>query len=591
MPELEQTVGQQTVGRYEIIRELGRGGMATVYLARQIELDRAVALKELGALSTFDPSFAKRFLREARLAGSLSHPNIVTVYEYFADGGTPYIAMEYVERGTLRPYVGRMSLAEIGGVLEAVLSALAVAEQRHIVHRDLKPENLLVTADGRVKISDFGIAKATNELRSGAALTSTGVAVGTPNYMAPEQATAQGVGPWTDLYSVGIMAFEFFVGRPPFGDTDNALGVLLRQVNETIPAVNDVDAGIDARISDWIARMVAKEPADRPRSAAVAWDEIDDTFLALLGPRWRRHAALAPLSDISAMPPGPATPPPPGAPIGPLTEAHLGAPFDVYPPGFGLHEESGSERATAPLDDPRQRATIPPRTPAATTPAETPRKKAAGLGRRATKYVMVTAALIAAVAAVLGRTGSANQAPPVSANALPTTTASTTASVAPQVSVRSGTTGTKGTTGKTGKIESTPSRPAALTKEAKGANKLADQYQSSASQVARLQGARVAGSPTARLVTALRRAAAAYRVAASAAAAGDVAGYVAAMQTATARRQEVETATAALRSANSNPTQPTQPPQPAQPNQPAQQVQRTPCSGDSVSDDPSDEGC
>jgi serine/threonine protein kinase len=568
MPELKQIVG-----RYEILRELGRGGMATVYLARQIDLDRAVALKELGALSTFDPSFATRFLREARLAGSLSHPNIVTVYEYFADGGTPYIAMEYVENGTLRPHVGRMSLAEIGGVLEAVLGALAVAEQRHIVHRDLKPENLLVTTDGRVKIADFGIAKATNEVRAGSALTSTGVAVGTPNYMAPEQATAQGVGPWTDLYSVGIMAFEFFVGRPPFGDTDNALGVLLRQVNETIPSVNDVDPGIDARISDWIARMVAKEPADRPRSAAAAWDEIDDTFLALLGPRWRRQAALASLFGIPTMPPGPATPPPPGAPTGPLTEAHLGVPFDVFPPGFDLREESLSERATAPLDDPRLRATLPPRVPSATAPAETPRKKAAGLGRRATKYILVGAAVIGAVAAVLGRSGSANQAPTVSANALPTTTASTTATAAPQASVP------------TPAAKSKPSSPAPLTTEAKNANKLAAQYQSSASQVARLQGARVAGSPTARLVTALRGTAAAYRAAASAATAGDVAGYAAAIQTATAWRQEVEAATAALRAAQSKPTQSTQPGQPAQP------VPRTPCSGDSVSDDPSDESC
>jgi serine/threonine protein kinase len=565
MPELKQIVG-----RYEILRELGRGGMATVYLASQIDLDRAVALKELGALSTFDPSFATRFLREARLAGSLSHPNIVTVYEYFAESGTPYIAMEYVENGTLRPHVGRMSLAEIGGVLEAVLSGLALAEQRHIVHRDLKPENLLVTAEGRVKISDFGIAKATNELRTGAALTSTGVAVGTPNYMAPEQATAQGIGPWTDLYSVGIMAFEFFVGRPPFGDTENALGVLLRQVNETIPAVNDVDAGIDARISDWIARMVAKEPADRPRSAAVAWDEIDDTFLALLGPRWRRHAALAPLSDIPTMPPGPATPPPPGAPIGPLTEAHLGAPFDVHAPGFDPREEYLS---TVPLDDPRLRATLPPRVPPAPTPAEIPATKRTGPSRRITKYVMVTAALIAAVAAILGRSGSANRAPTASPNAAPTTAAITTATAAPEASVP------------TTAAKSKPSRRAPLKAEAKSANKLAAQYQSSASQVGRLHGARVAGSPTARLVAALGRAAAAYRAAASAAAAGDVAGYAAAIQTATTRRQEVEAATAALRAAQSNPTQSTQPAQPAQP------VPRTPCSGDSVSDDPSDESC
>src|SRR6267142_6979571 len=106
MPELKQIVG-----RYEILRELGRGGMATVYLARQIDLDRAVALKELGALSASDPSFAKRFLREARLAGSLSHPNIVTVYDYFDDDGAPHIAVEYMARGSLRPYVGRLAPA------------------------------------------------------------------------------------------------------------------------------------------------------------------------------------------------------------------------------------------------------------------------------------------------------------------------------------------------------------------------------------------------------------------------------------------------------------------------------------------------
>src|SRR3954453_1616407 len=165
---------RRTVGRYEVMNELGRGGMATVYLARQVDLDRLVALKELGALRTPDPSFAQRFVREAQLAGSLSHPNIVTVYDYFASNGIPYIAMEYFEHGTLRPHVGTMSLAQIGAVLEGVLAGLAGAEQRHIVHRDLKPENLLVTADGRVKIADFGIAKATNELRSAAALTSTG---------------------------------------------------------------------------------------------------------------------------------------------------------------------------------------------------------------------------------------------------------------------------------------------------------------------------------------------------------------------------------------------------------------------------------
>src|SRR3954447_3727826 len=190
----------KTVGRYEILRELGRGGMALVYLARQTDLDRLVALKELGAFHASDASFAQRFLREARLAGSLSHPNIVTVHDYLQHEGTPYIAMEYVERGSLRPYIGSLSLAQIGGVLEGVLAGLAEAEQHQIVHRDLKPENLMVTHTGTVKSADFGIAKATQSAATGGFVTATGTTVGTPPYMAPEQAMAKGVGPWTDLY-------------------------------------------------------------------------------------------------------------------------------------------------------------------------------------------------------------------------------------------------------------------------------------------------------------------------------------------------------------------------------------------------------
>ena len=177
MPEV-----MKTVGRYEILREVGRGGMAMVYLARQTDLDRFVALKELGAFHASDPSFAQRFLRESRVAGSLSHPNIVTVHDYFEHDGTPYIAMEYIERGSLRPYVSQMTLAQIGGVLEGLLAGLTHAESHDIVHRDLKPENLMVTADGRVKIADFGIAKATTKMQTGAFLTATGTTVGTPAF-------------------------------------------------------------------------------------------------------------------------------------------------------------------------------------------------------------------------------------------------------------------------------------------------------------------------------------------------------------------------------------------------------------------------
>ena len=185
----------RTVGRYEILRELGRGGMAAVYLARQRDLDRHVALKELGAFHASDPAFAERFLRESQLAGSLSHPNIVTVHEYFEHEGTPFIAMEYLPRGSMRPLMSELSLAQVAGVLEGLLAGLTHAASHGIVHRDLKPENLMITAEGRIKIADFGIAKALNQAASNQFLTATGTTVGTPAYMAPEQAMAKDIGP------------------------------------------------------------------------------------------------------------------------------------------------------------------------------------------------------------------------------------------------------------------------------------------------------------------------------------------------------------------------------------------------------------
>jgi len=146
----------RTVGRYEILREVGRGGTAVVYLARQTDLDRSVALKELSAFRAADPAFVERFLRESQLTGSLNHPNIVTVYEYFEHDGTAFIAMEYFERGSLRPLVGELSLAQVVGVLEGLFAGLAHAEKHGIVHRDLKPENVMVSSAGGVKIADFG---------------------------------------------------------------------------------------------------------------------------------------------------------------------------------------------------------------------------------------------------------------------------------------------------------------------------------------------------------------------------------------------------------------------------------------------------
>jgi hypothetical protein len=282
----------RTVGRYEIIRRIGRGGMARVHLARQTDLDRLVALKELSALEADDPASARRFLQESRLGGSLSHPNIVHVYDYFEYDGTPYIAMEYVARGSLRAYMRDVTFAQIAGVLDATLAVLQRAEQEGIVHRDLKPENILVTRDGHVKIADFGIAKAINRTNASALLTATGMAVGTPAYMAPEQATAQRVGPSTDLYAVGCIAYEFFTSKVPFADYDNPMAMLLCRLNQTVPPTRSANPSMPEELSDWVDGLLRTEPEARTPSAAAAADQFEDIVIGLLGARWRRDSLL-----------------------------------------------------------------------------------------------------------------------------------------------------------------------------------------------------------------------------------------------------------------------------------------------------------
>jgi hypothetical protein len=201
--------------------------------------------------------------------------------------------MEFLERGSLRPYVGKLTFPQIGGVLSDVLAGLAHAERRRVVHRDLKPENLLVTEEGQVKIADFGIAKATSDVGAAAFRTATGVTVGTPGYMAPEQAMAQEIGPWTDLYSVGCMAYEMCVGRLPFSDSEGPIAVLLRHVNEPIPPAQSVNPEVNADFSRWIDNLLVKEPERRTPSPAVAWEALEEILITTIGPRWRRAAALA----------------------------------------------------------------------------------------------------------------------------------------------------------------------------------------------------------------------------------------------------------------------------------------------------------
>ena len=298
---------RRTVGRYEIVREVGRGATAVVYLARQTDLDRDVALKELAAFRAGDPDLLERFLRESRLAGSLSHPNIVTVFEYFPSDGTAFIAMEYFERGSLRPYVGRLDVGQVGGVLEGLLAGLAHAERRGIVHRDLKPENVMVTGEGGVKIADFGIAKAVGG-SDGRSLTGSGAAVGTPAYMAPELVTDGEIGPWTDLYALGVMAYELLAGRPPFHETEHGLALMLLHAKEPVPPLASVMPDLDSELAAWVDALLAKQPRERPSGAAAAAERLDEILLAALGPRWRRAARLEPIAGVASSTDNGATP-------------------------------------------------------------------------------------------------------------------------------------------------------------------------------------------------------------------------------------------------------------------------------------------
>jgi hypothetical protein len=408
------------VGRYEILREIGRGGTATVYLARQTDLGRLVALKQLSALQAADASAARRFVRESRLAGSLNHPNIVTVHDFFEDNATPYIAMEYLERGSLRPVVRDLTFAQIAGVLEGLLAGLAHAHELGVVHRDVKPENLLITKDGRVKIADFGIAKATGVVQGTTILTEQGTTIGTPSYMAPEQAMAQGVGPWTDLYATGVIAFELLAGRPPFDTTLAPMAILLQHVNEPPPLLSSVDPSVDPRLSEWIDGLLAKEPEERPQTAGAAWLALEEIVLDRLGSRWRRAARL-----LEAAPGGatPAT-----LPLADGTRT-AGATPATSPLADGTRT-AGATPATSPMahDTRASRRGDPTAMPLSAAPAVAPTamplsaapaaaragraaRPARGSARRLTRALLLVVVIVAAVAAVVGGSGGGSSPP------------------------------------------------------------------------------------------------------------------------------------------------------------------------------------
>jgi eukaryotic-like serine/threonine-protein kinase len=259
-------------GRYSLERELGRGGMGVVYLAREVRLDRPVAIKLLPPTKASDPKLRERFLREARTAAKLSHPNIIPIHAVEEIGGFVFFAMAYIEGETLTERVrqrGPLPPSEASRVLRDVAWALAYAHGQGVVHRDVKPDNILLENNGRVLVADFGIAS----IVAGAAGLTTGEVVGTPEFMSPEQALGEAVDARSDLYSLGIVGFFMLSGTLPF-EAEKATDVLAKQVTEPAPALGTIAPLVPRRLAQAIDRCLVKEPGERPEGPAVLADQL-----------------------------------------------------------------------------------------------------------------------------------------------------------------------------------------------------------------------------------------------------------------------------------------------------------------------------
>lgn len=264
--------GQKINDRYQIIRSIGEGGMANVYLAYDTILDRNVAVKILRGDLANDEKFVRRFQREAISASSLSHPNIVEMYDVGEDDGNYFIVMEYVDGKTLKNLIkkrGPLTIPEVIDIMLQLTSAISCAHDSYIIHRDIKPQNVMILDDGRVKITDFGIAIASNATE----LTQTNSVMGSVHYLPPEQANGQGATIKSDIYSLGILMFELLIGKVPFRG-ENAVEIALKQMKEPLPSVCKLNEEIPQRIENIILKACAKNPKNRYDSAKKMYNDL-----------------------------------------------------------------------------------------------------------------------------------------------------------------------------------------------------------------------------------------------------------------------------------------------------------------------------
>ena len=273
------------LGPYRIVERIGRGGMATVYKAHHPDLDRYVAIKVLPEFFAEDDAYRERFQEEARSIARLKHPNILNVFDFGQERGVTYLVLELVGGGTLADRLGgQMELQEVVGTLRPLASALDHAHSQGVLHRDIKPSNILIHENGTPVLADFGLAKMADSIRK---LTASGTVMGTPEYMSPEQAAGEPLGPPSDLYSFAIVAYEMLTGRVPF-QANTPAAVLLSHMNKAMPPTRELTGELSLHVEDALRKVLAKTPDDRYKSASQ--------FVSALTPAaWPNRTESAPI--------------------------------------------------------------------------------------------------------------------------------------------------------------------------------------------------------------------------------------------------------------------------------------------------------
>lgn len=285
------------VGHYEIVSELGRGGMGVVYKGYEPALTRYVAIKELAPSLAHDTMLVERFLREARSMAALNDPHIIQIYFIGQENEQPFFVMEFVDGESLSGLIkreGRLPVGDALKILHQSAKGLSVAHDRGVIHRDIKPANLMLSQRGQVKIADFGIALANHDFNS--KLTGTGEFVGTPGYLSPEVCLGKAVDQRSDIFALGIVLFEMLTGRTPFSD-ESPLKLMLDVVQSEIPDVRELNTSVDADVATMLGKMLAKDPADRYQSTHELIGDLEKMPSVSMG---------GPLSIKTAAPSGPA---------------------------------------------------------------------------------------------------------------------------------------------------------------------------------------------------------------------------------------------------------------------------------------------